>query len=739
MLATGCALAACGGETTQPNPPGGGSGLTGLWDASISGIKAIDLSGQTADCTASWVMSIDTLAFSVIDPLGTQLPYTATIRCEPGETGIWPQRGRQFIVRQSGDSFAFLSAERGDTFMVGHLASATELSGRMAEPIYVGAVFSATRHAGSDPNRSPFALDLFPQYLNAEVGDSAVMAVRVHDAYYAEIPDAPVRWSSSAPGVATVGSDGVVHGVATGDALITARIDTLVRFVAFTVLQPPASIAIVSAPDSLIDPDTTYIQAVARSANGQILFGRRFHWSTSDAAVATVGDGGDAGYLLTTGPGTVTITARSTTTSASVSIPVLAGVARIDVGGVPPGGAITIGNTAQLTATPRDAQGNALSGRPVMWFADALLGSIELSPAGLVTAHRGGPGTVVVQVGDSTRRVNLVAQMDGRFTALAAGGSHTCGLTITGRIYCWGSEANGRIGPVLEGGPGGLPLPSPETFVAVEAGLEHSCALNAAGGAFCWGADDWGRLGQLGGGVGEVQTVPGGHAFTQLTAGGGITCGVTAAHAAYCWGFNQFGELGRGTTNVAANATPALVVGSHAFTEVRAGWSGACGLTTSGEAWCWGGNQAGELGLGTFDNLAHPTPVHATPGLTFSALAVGGARVCGLTAGGHVTCWGNSFGPPAEVPGVSGIVRITGGNLGFCGVNGANIMSCWGLLEPHIEYTPSAPIADFTVGATHTCAVPVTGKAVCWGYAGYQLGGEEPSTVNGPVEIIGQP
>jgi hypothetical protein len=67
-------------------------------------------------------------------------------------------------------------------------------------------------------------------------------------------------------------------------------------------------------------------------------------------------------------------------------------------------------------------------------------------------------------------------------------------------------------------------------------------------------------------------------------------------------------------------------------------------------------------------------------------------------------------------------------------------MSCWGLMEPHIDYTPSAPIADFTVGAVHTCALPVAGKAVCWGMnLGYQLGGEEASTVDGPVEIIGQP
>jgi hypothetical protein len=36
--------------------------------------------------------------------------------------------------------------------------------------------------------------------------------------------------------------------------------------------------------------------------------------------------------------------------------------------------------------------------------------------------------------------------------------------------------------------------------------------------------------------------------------------------------------------------------------------------------------------------------------------------------------------------------------------------------------------------------LPVTGKSACWGFnSAYQIGGEDPSTVDGPVEIIGQP
>jgi hypothetical protein len=685
-------------------------------------------------------MSIDSL--SPPDPIVTQIPSSARIQCDPGGSDVLAERGRILVIRQAGDSFAVLFPNGVDTFIVVHMTTSNVLSGRMASPYYVGALFNATRHAGADPNKLPFYFLFGPEFPDGEVGDSVRMLTTVQDAYDLDIQNPDIRWSSSAPTVATIRSDGVLIGVAPGTTTITGTIDTLIRSATFTVLTPPASIAIVAAPDSLIDPTNAYVQAVARDAGGQVLPGRRFRWSSSNTAVATVADAGDQGSVQTTGPGTVTITARSAGLTAAVTFPVLPAVATIDVGGVPPGGVITIGNTAQLSATPRDAGGNALSGRPASWAVDvsqdAIFQPFQVSPTGLVTAHRGGPGKVIVQVGDSTRALDLVAVMDGRFTGLAAGDGHTCGLTTTGRVYCWGTDLEGRLGPLTEAGPGALPIPG--TFVAVEAGPSHSCALNGSGAAFCWGRNDDGQLGQLGGAVGEVQTVSGGHAFAQISVGDLFTCGVTAAHDAYCWGGNEGGQLGGGATGTGANASPGLVVGSHAFTQVQAGSGHACALTTIGEAWCWGANWGGQLGLGTMDGNAHPTPVHGAPGLTFSELAAGGGRTCGITAGGHVTCWGAFKATPTEVPGVSGIVRLTGGDPGFCGLDAAGTMSCWDEPVETSLFTPNVPIAEFTASAHHICVLPVTGKAECWGSNGvYQLGVQDPIYEYTPVEIIGQP
>lgn len=329
-LAMVCALAACGGDTTQPGGDGSPKSITGLWNASVSGIKGQTPGGQPTTCTASWVMSIDSFPENDPDPLLTIIPYTAPIACNPGASGIWSERGQIFAVRQSGDSFTFVSALRGDTFFVAHMSGGNALTARMVDFTYRDATFGATRRtSGGDPNLAPFELDLQVSFVDAEVGDSAPITVHAYDAYFREIPDPSVQWTSSAPAVATVRSNGMVIGASPGNTTISATLDTLVRSVPFTVLTPPASIVIVSAPDSLIDTDRVYVQAEARDAGNQPLPNRRFHWSSSNPAVATVVDAGDQGYVQPTGLGTVTITAANAGLSASADIRVVAATAQI--------------------------------------------------------------------------------------------------------------------------------------------------------------------------------------------------------------------------------------------------------------------------------------------------------------------------------------------------------------------------------------------------------------------------
>jgi alpha-tubulin suppressor-like RCC1 family protein len=228
------------------------------------------------------------------------------------------------------------------------------------------------------------------------------------------------------------------------------------------------------------------------------------------------------------------------------------------------------------------------------------------------------------------------------FTQIAVGGSHTCGLTISGEAYCWGWDVNGQLG-------NGVPLvsantPSPVaggfTFTQISAGLVHTCGVTRGGEAYCWGTDSFG---QLGNGLPLANTnvpspVAGGLTLTQVNAGSSHTCGLTTGGQAYCWGSDAQGQLGHGA--LFGSNVPSLVLGGFTFTQVSVGFGHSCGVTKSGEAYCWGFDSFGQLGNGS--SLANrDVPSLVAGGLKFAQVSAGLYHTCGLTrGGGQAYCWG---------------------------------------------------------------------------------------------------
>lgn len=125
--------------------------------------------------------------------------------------------------------------------------------------------------------------------------------------------------------------------------------------------------------------------------------------------------------------------------------------------------------------------------------------------------------------------------------------------------------------------------------------------------------------------IAEPHAVVGGHSFTSVAAGVFHTYGVTTGGDAYCWGSNRFGQLGVDlalttelcqipfqfpNTATECTSTPVLVSGGLTFARLGAGLLHTSGVTTGGEIYCWGSNNAGQLGDGsTQDNGVHFSPV----------------------------------------------------------------------------------------------------------------------------------
>jgi alpha-tubulin suppressor-like RCC1 family protein len=243
------------------------------------------------------------------------------------------------------------------------------------------------------------------------------------------------------------------------------------------------------------------------------------------------------------------------------------------------------------------------------------------------------------------------------FASVSSGLWHSCGVTTAGAAYCWGSNQYGELGDGTTNF-GGTPVPVAGglTFAEVSAGGYHSCGVTTAGVAYCWGQN---TMGELGDGTTTDTSVPvavaGGLSFRTVRTEWAHSCGVTTTGAAYCWGDNQYDLLGSGTrpptgpeqcndatglfewgpSVLPCSSVPAKVAGGLILASLTTGGqdSFACGLTSAGDAFCWG--------MGDWGAIAPTTaPLPVPGGLTFATLSAGYQSICGVTPGGVAYCWG---------------------------------------------------------------------------------------------------
>src|SRR5205823_3086985 len=152
------------------------------------------------------------------------------------------------------------------------------------------------------------------------------------------------------------------------------------------------------------------------------------------------------------------------------------------------------------------------------------------------------------------------------------------------------------------------------TTVAAASGVAtfSTLSLNLAGTGYTLTAAANGLTGATSGLFNIIARVTVG---PQLSVGLFYACGVTTSGAAYCWG--SAGHLGNGPPN--GSDTPVAVSGGLSFATVSASYDHACGVTTGGAAYCWGYNGVGELGNGS--NTSSAIPVAISGGLSFAAVS----------------------------------------------------------------------------------------------------------------------
>lgn len=303
---------------------------------------------------------------------------------------------------------------------------------------------------------------------------------------------------------------------------------------------------------------------------------------------------------------------------------------------------------------------------------------------------------------------------------ISAGHTHTCATTTDSLTYCWGSNVSGRLGDGTTT-DSNVPVRTtsitnvaayPDIDMSVTLASQHTCALGEDSWAYCWGYNSFAsrQLG-TGGGSGNFATpvkvaqgaIPLGVTLNKISSDGTHTCAIGSDGWAYCWGGNNTGQLGDNTT--ITRATPiaiqrGAIPAGATILDIEAGWTRTCAVASDGRAYCWGSALEGRLGNGVTTNTIYPTPVAVSQGAMpadriVKQIAAADNNTCVIASNNRAYCWG-------------------GGGFGANG-NGSTADAP----TPVAVTLPSGVTSFYKISTagSSACALANNNRVYCWGFA----------------------
>ncbi len=362
-------------------------------------------------------------------------------------------------------------------------------------------------------------------------------------------------------------------------------------------------------------------------------------------------------------------------------------------------------------------------------------------------------------------------------TKISAGNAHVCATITGGELFCWGSNAHGQLGngsvddsltPVKVEIQNIADVSAAGPPESKETG--HTCALTASGDVLCWGANNNGQLGT--GDLQETKVPPLTPVLTGakvIASGGSFTCAIQGDDDVACWGADLNNQLA--DDSGVLSPTPKLLATLKGSTALSLGTLHGCALRADKTVTCWGSNDRGQIANAMLQPSGKLTDVPMVTGAT--RLRAGNDFTCALDAGG-LKCWGDNLDgeltgavatdltPTPQKLDVTGATEIATGGDGdadpndprgghACALLPQGKVTCWGNnnqgqlgrgTKSAKETTP-AEIADLagaveiTAGAELTCARLESGAAACWGRNDHgQVGnGQTGEAVSSPVLV----
>jgi uncharacterized protein YjdB/alpha-tubulin suppressor-like RCC1 family protein len=532
------------------------------------------------------------------------------------------------------------------------------------------------------------------------VGQQAQLNAAALNAQNDSLPISNFQWSSTAPLVVTV-SGGHITAVGPGKAQIWAATSGDSNYA--TIHVNVSRITITPNPATVeSDRGTTQLTAQAFGvSNTPLPAGLPFVWQSSNTTLATVDQTGLVTGLAIGGPVIITAALTGMTDTAKV----------------------TVDTPAVATVT-------------VAFSDSSLLPGQGTTAAASLRDKRNGSVAGTVRWSSDNQTVATVDLTSGQVSAVSPGTAHIIATAATNGVQ--GNALLTVLAPVATV----TVSPNTDTLTATDT-ITLAASLTDGGGHPLTGrVVRWTSAAPA---TATVDSLSG-----RVT---GVATGSTTITA------TSEGKSGSATINVAAawktiSVSPGNVCVVDVLNAFNCGH--ACAVTTGGAAYCWGDNNAGELGLGTetgpetcaYSNPCSTVPVaviapsgQAQP-LTFGTISTGLTQTCGITADNlSAYCWG---WPGLEVPAFGGpslmfssalpgqvIAQVGMGdsflcvNTGTIGCTGNDADGQYGNDEPPgdtidavvggpFTFTFQTTPGSMTLGDSHACAI-MFGTIECWG------------------------
>ena len=308
---------------------------------------------------------------------------------------------------------------------------------------------------------------------------------------------------------------------------------------------------------------------------------------------------------------------------------------------------------------------------------------------GVLGDPSGNSSDVPIQIGTDTD-----------WATISTGNYHTLALKKNGALWAWGINAQGELG---DGSNNGSIVYTPEhigtatNWIKIAAGYSHSLGITADGKLWAWGENNEGELGDgttVDGTSGPEQI---GTATNWVAISGGNThsLGITADGKLWAWGQNNEGELGDGTNT--DTLRPEQIATAANWKEIVAGSETSFGLTGAGISWSWGVNDVGQLGDGTIIRNIIPATI-GVPVYTGLAATGSSNTLYQQTLSNYATDCANLIATVAQ----SGSTPVSGITTAMLWIDGSVQVNANGkpYLQRHYQITPAANASTATATIT---------------------------------------